>query len=289
MAVYVEERLQVRPNSLIVYGQLHGASHRRHDLHSPTISTYSGRVTNHTKKRISAALDNMIQKSVARFATAAAIDPAAAAAAAESDDPAQQPKMFMNFVTLTIASQKNLQVKESYDLLLAPWLRYSKNKMGMSDYVWKAEYQQRGQVHYHVATNVYMDWKTVRWKWNQLQRQNRLLDDFALRHGHFNPNSTDVHPVRSITAAAEYMAKEMCKDVQNAKTTKGKVWDCSKNLKIGRFNCGLTSENKDLIMEAIQMGEAEIIESDHCSIIKMRQPERVLDQLQLSQYKQHFS
>lgn len=209
-----------------------------------------------------------------------------AAAAAKPDE---KPKIAINFTTLTIASQKNLQVKEAYDNLLRPWLRYMKDKEGLRNYVWKAEYQKRGQVHYHIANDVYLDWKVVRWKWNQLQYRARLLDEFALKHGHFNPNSTDIHPAKNVHDALEYMAKEMCKDNQNQIKTKGKVWDCSENLKEGRFSCAMNEENEMMIDDAVQMGFAKKIESENCIIIKTNDPLKMLSNGQSALYRNYIS
>lgn len=267
--------LQVRSNSVIAYWLPLNTNHRRFNLQQPQLNPYSGQVTNHVKRRITSALDLLIQQADAKAAAAA--------------KPGEEKRLSINFTTLTIASQKNLEVKEAYDKLLRPWLRYMKDKTGMKNYVWKAEYQARGQVHYHVANDIYLDWKVVRWKWNQLQRKERLLDDFALKHGHFNPNGTDIHPARNVNEALEYMAKEMCKDSQNQISTKGKVWDCSENLKQGRFSCEMTEFNEAIIDDALQNGFAQKIESDNCVIIKTKEPQKLLSSFQLSGYSNYIS
>lgn len=266
---------QVRANSVVVYWLPLNTSHRRKLLPNPATSTYSGSVTPHVKRRLMCALDILVQRASHR--------------ANQSSVPEPNRKMIMNFVTLTIAETQNLTVSESYQRLLRPWLRYMKQKAGMKDYVWKAEYQKRGQVHYHLATDVYLDWKVVRWKWNQLQRKEKMLDKFALKYGHFNPNGTDVHPMRSVNDCLSYIAKEMCKDTQNQKKTKGKVWDCSENLKIGRYSTELTESNEALIDDAIQHGFADPIESENCIVIKTPVPLRVLTETQRIEYAKHFT
>jgi len=270
-----QQYLQVRSNAVVAYWLPLNTSHRRFNLQQPQLTPYSGTVTNHVKRRITSALDLLLQQADAK-ATAAAT-------------PEREKKLSVNFTTLTIASQQNLEVREAYDKLLRPWLRYMKDKYALKNYVWKAEYQARGQVHYHIANDIYLDWKVVRWKWNQLQRKERLLDDFARKHGHFNPNGTDVHPARNINEALDYMAKEMCKENQNQIVTKGKIWDCSENLKQGRFSCEMNEENEAMIDDAVQFKFAQKIESDNCIIIKTKEPLRLLSPAQNSFYANYIS
>lgn len=271
---YKQPHFQIRANGIVAYWLPLDAGHRRKSLQHPSLSTYSGKVTEGAKRRLMSALDILVQRAEVR-----------AEAAARADEP---PKMVMNFVTLTLAEQRNLEVKEAYEKLLRPWLRYMKDKAGMKDYVWKAEYQKRGQVHYHLATDIYLDWKTVRWKWNQLQRQERHLDAFALKYGHFNPNGTDVHPMRSVNDCLSYIGKEMCKNMQNQKVTKGKIWDCSESLKKGRYACEMTEENEALIDDALQHGFAEKIELENCIVIRCQTPRKILTEDQLNRYHTHI-
>ncbi len=266
---------QVRANALVVYSLPAVRHGKRFQLDTPGLTTYSGKVTGHAKKRLLAALDILVQKSKERVIY----------------NPVSRTKhdFKMSFITLTIASKVNLEVTEAYDKLLREWLRYMKRKMGMEKYVWKAEYQRRGQVHYHIATDNYIPWETIRWRWNQLQRRAGLLDEFASRFRHFNPNSTDVHSMQNVHDCLAYIGKEMCKDVQNQKVTKGKIWDCSTNLKIGRFSANAEWELFDNIDDAVQHGFATIIETDHCKIIKCKEPLKLIPEQHLSDYRIHIS
>lgn len=264
--------LQIRSNAIVVYWLPLNHFGKRHQLKLPT---YSGKVNSHVKRRMVSALDVMVQR-------------ADAAAAAAAEKFGTEKRLVMNFVTLTIAQKQNLSVSECYKKLLSKWLRYMKSKQGMTDYVWKAEYQKRGQVHYHVAVDKFIDWRVVRWKWNQLQRRERMLDDFAKKYGHFNPNSTDIHAMKSVVNCLDYIAKEMCKDIQNQKVTKGKVWDCSESLKRGRFSDELRQENMNLLDDALQHGFATEVKAENCVVVKLREPLKVLTENQRSQYFSHI-
>lgn len=193
----------------------------------------------------------------------------------------------MNFITLTIAHNRNLEMQEAYKKLLAPWLRYMRSKMGMTDYVWKGEYQKRGQVHYHLATNCYIPWSSVRWQWNTVQRRAGLLNEFARKYKHFNPPSTDIHSMVKVDDCLSYISKEMCKGMQNKIQTKGKIWDCNLELKRGRYSDMLTTDMEMLLDDALQHGFAEKIESDHCIILKTKNPLLFLNDRQKKDYFNH--
>lgn len=126
-----EPHYQVRSNAILIYYLPLERKGRRYQFKIGLDKTYSGKVTSHTKKRLLSALDLLVQRSP----TKRIFNPIS-----ESFHDFK-----MNFITLTVADGKNLEVKEAYDKLLRPWLRHMKKKQGLSDYVWKAEYQKRGQ------------------------------------------------------------------------------------------------------------------------------------------------
>lgn len=266
---------QIRANAIILYGQPERHYGRRYQLPMPKLSTYSGKVTTHAQKRLMKALDLLVQRSpIQRI---------------HNTVTGTDHDFKLNFITLTVANQKNMAMQDGHRLLLAPWIRYMRRKQGMKDYVWKGEYQRRGQIHYHVGTNCYIPWPTVRWQWNQNQRRAGLLDDFARKHRHYNPPSTDVHGMRNVQDCLSYIAKEMCKKNQNQITTKGKVWDCNRELKRDRYSDIITTDMEDLIDDAIQHGFAERIDTEHCTIVRTDNPLAFLTQKEKAQYQQHIT
>lgn len=265
---------QVRSDSLLLYElplERHG---RRHQLPIPGKATYSGKVTPHARRRLRRALDILTQKSETHWVT----------------NPYTERSMpfRMAFITLTIALEKNLEVKEAYETLLGKWLRYMKRKQGLESYVWKAEYQKRGQVHYHLATDTFIEANVISWYWNKLQRKAGYLKNFALRYGHYKPPSTHVRSVLDLGEINAYISKEMCKGVQNQKATPGKIWDCSTDLKKQRYSDFATAEIFDLIDDAIQHGFAEVVESEHYTIIKSDTPVRMLSAQEQQRYRQYL-
>lgn len=225
-------------------------------------ATYSGKTTQHGRKRILAAVDVLLQKSPNRRI----FNPVKGG---EHD-------FRIGFWTLTLADEKFHTATETYKLCLKPFLRAMRG-WGCEDYIWKAELTKRGQLHYHLTTNQFVHYEQLRAEWNKLQKRAGWLDSFARRHKHFNPNSTDVHAVWKVRNLAGYMAKYLAKVESEKEATEGKVWDCSKTLKIPRYTTELTSEMEDRITEACDLGFAEAIRLDNCTIIRTDNPAGILD------------
>ena len=198
----------------------------------------------------------------------------------------------INFITLTVSSHRNISINEGYRNLLKPYLRKLR-KSGSISYIWKAEYQKRGQLHYHLTTNSFVHWQDIRNTWNNLQRKGRYLDDYALKYGHFDANSTDVHSVYKIRDIAAYLGKYMSKPVVNhhktapgtkVKYEKGKIWDCSKDLKLPQYSFVPDNRIIDEINYQVGNGSIKKIELDHCVIFKKKNPASLLSPLESSFY-----
>lgn len=191
------ECLQVRSNGLILFDMSDLRNHQRYNLQEDDTERYSGIMTNHARKRLSCALDVMIQRNPPR----------------RIFNPISETHhdFSINFVTLTLSGNKGWGAKQGYDKLLSKWLRYMRDKYSVREYVWKCELQQNGRPHWHVATNEFIPWQVIRWKWNSLQKQEGLLQAYARKYGNFNPNSTDIHAVEKVQDIHRYISKEITK------------------------------------------------------------------------------
>ncbi len=156
-------------------------------------------------------------------------------------------KWKINFITLTLSySQGDFTDPEIMVKCFQPMLRILREKFGVVSYVWRAERQVNGNIHYHIMTDTWCNWRYVRTYWNRCQNKLGLIDQFEKEHGHRDPNSTDIHSVKAIRNLAAYMAKYMAKGAPKEKklwqsdapaenVINGKVWDCSMNLKKAKF------------------------------------------------------
>lgn len=116
----------------------------------------------------------------------------------------------VNFITLTLSAGQAHTDKFILDHVLDPFLKWLKRK-GVTLYIWKAETQDNGNIHFHITTNHYIHWKSIRNKWNQLQDTHGYLKRFFDSHGHHDPNSTDVKAVKNTKQIISYMSKYLRK------------------------------------------------------------------------------
>jgi hypothetical protein len=282
--------LQVRSKSIIVYNLFERKAYRSisqltSDKKLKERETYTGRLCPGAKKRLTKAVELITQAAIKdknfTFTHAKTLKQVRA-------------KFRLNFITLTIHSPaRMIEGKEGHSKCLEPLLKWLRDHYDLTMYVWKAELQQRGQLHYHITSNCFVPWQELRDKWNDLQVNAGYLSQYQIDKGHKNANSTDVHSVYKIKDMAKYLQKCICKnvrkkdgsivsefnkDMQNAQTIGGKVWDCSLNLKtFGHYtiDCGgqlADQEIKNIELAAKKEKGCSIHYTDNCTIYGFEKP-----------------
>jgi len=192
------------------------------------IPTYQGELSSHSRRRLSKSLALLIEISRKKKVT---------------NPSTGKPMIFrLAFITLTLsAPQYPYTDKDVKKNLLEPFLRYWRAK-GMRHYVWRSEQQKNGNIHFHILTDTFCLHSDIRNSWNNIQNRLEFIDYFEKKHGHRDPNSTDVKAVKGENETKAYLLKYMLKsdgegsqqnlEFEDKEKQKGKVWDCSLSLKI---------------------------------------------------------
>lgn len=221
-------------NGVVVWRTLLKAgSQNRFNFHNPDTPlikkiTYQGEITEHSRRRLSKAIQLLADITEPHYVY--------------NEITNKRQKFLLAFWTLTLSAPQyfisDSQIKKQ---LLEPFLRKMRAK-GLKNYIWKAELQQNGNIHFHLLTDFFMEYYRIRDMWNNCQSQLGFISDFERRHGHRDPNSTDVKAVNNIKNLAAYLSKYMLKPTKKSQQQKlapvidlqrkGKVWDCSLNLKL---------------------------------------------------------
>jgi len=115
-------------------------------------------------------------------------------------------------------------------VLLHRFINAARYKFRLKNYVWKVEAQATGSIHIHITSDTYMDCHALRKMWNRILRDTPVMEDFVARHGHSQPNSTDVHSVRDVRNLGAYMASYMSKKEKGKRPCGGKLWSSSNQL-----------------------------------------------------------
>lgn len=168
----------------------------------------------------------------------------------------------LSFITLTLCSAQVNTDQFITKNLLSPFLDLCRKKQLFRNYVWRAEKQKNGNIHYHIVTDSLVDYRVVYHFWRlQLDRMGYLqvytnkfsamsfleycnlkghknTDKETLRRrynkgssqGWRNPNCTDVKYIQSESGVAKYISKYVSKDDNSENIVTGRIWGCSQEV-----------------------------------------------------------
>jgi hypothetical protein len=172
----------------------------------------------------------------------------------------------LNFITLTLPSLDHEITDHQFkNKLLKVWLQRIKYRHGLKNYVWKVETQKNGNIHAHITTDCFIHYADIRDSWNSILVKNGLMRSFADKHGHSDPNSTDVKSVKNIRNLSAYLSKYFSKSETDRRNVKGRLWASSYSLSDKNVcNIIVNPTDDDNILDPLISCNAEIIkvESD---------------------------
>lgn len=238
--------------------------------------TYKGELTKGAKKRLTKAIELLCQVSKSQRI--------------KNTVTGKMQWHRLSFITLTVSQTENISAKEAYHKAFKHWLQWFRRTMNVKTYVWKAEIQERGQIHYHITTPSFIHYQLIKDKWNNLQSKAGWLKEYHAKYGQQMPNSTDIHETKHVGNLASYLIKEFCKSIQNPQT-EGKIWDCSENLKAyGYYTISENVHNNKCLEEIREKSPHRIKILDQCTVIKLKKQSlsQILTLQQLQEYDKHM-
>jgi hypothetical protein len=117
----------------------------------------------------------------------------------------------VNFITLTLASKQVHTHQAIKAKLLNQFLIEAKKKWNLTNYVWRAEQQKNGNLHFHILSDKFIPYNELRDCWNRIQNKLGYIDRFKKTEHKRSPNSTDIHSLRKINNVYQYVTKYMTK------------------------------------------------------------------------------
>lgn len=150
-----------------------------------------------------------------------------------------------NFLTFSLASPQIHDDNLIKSKLLNTMLVHLRQKWGVKYYLWRAEAQANGNIHFHVICDKYIPWWELRHYWNKVQNNLGYVDQYTKKYINLNfnqylsfnpindkyslsdrkkaydagcacgwtdPNSTDIHSVKHVKNLGGYIAKEVSKN-----------------------------------------------------------------------------
>lgn len=134
-----------------------------------------------------------------------------------------------SFVTLTLPYTQMHCDKVIKRECLNNFLIYIKRAHNASNYLWKAEVQRNGNIHFHILFDKYIPWREVRNIWNRSVNRLGYVDWFCTENDSLDPNSTDIHSLKKVKNIRSYIAKYVSKQIEGRNIC-GHAWGRSENL-----------------------------------------------------------
>jgi hypothetical protein len=74
----------------------------------------------------------------------------------------------LSFIDLTLPTVQKHSDEYIKKHMLSPFLKWMQRSWSCNSYIWKAEVQNEGNLHFHITTNKFIHWKSIRTKWNRI-------------------------------------------------------------------------------------------------------------------------
>lgn len=132
-------------------------------------------------------------------------------------------KYRLNFITLTLPSEQKHSDTEIKKHCLNQFITELRRDFELCRYVWKAELQSNGNIHFHIITDIFIDYTVIRDKWNRCLEKLGYISEFEKTHNHRNPNSTDIKTLKSSRQGAKYICKYIGKSLNKSFNLNSKV------------------------------------------------------------------
>lgn len=152
----------------------------------------------------------------------------------------------LTFITLTLPAKQRHSDNEIKKSCLNQFLVELRHNYDIKKYIWKAEKQANGNIHFHIIADNFIQWQDIRSSWNRIVNKLGYVDDFEKNMREFykdgfklstnkldkrtpqqqkqayknlvnsefkNPNSTDIHALYKVKNIQAYMSKYLTKGV----------------------------------------------------------------------------
>lgn len=161
----------------------------------------------------------------------------------------------INFITLTLPTAQKHSDGHVKNNMLQPFLRWMAKSHNANSYIWKAEAQSNGNIHFHITTNKFIHWKSVRAKWNRILAVNNYCKVFQDGTNDKGDAATQIKSVKNDKSIELYMMKYMMKNETDKRQIEGRLWAGSENLNVSSLVIDEIDENFQTTKDALHNPE----------------------------------
>jgi hypothetical protein len=246
--------LSVHPSSIVLYNEVNWSNGRpakrdfdkENEVLNDRTSNFKGKenkanglISKHAKKKIDRSIDYLLTVSKTKKV--------------QSRYRNSNFTFKIAFITLTLPSTQTHDDNTIKKTCFDPFLLEIKKYYKVQNYVWRAEKQKNGNIHFHIIIDSFIPYQELKDRWNRIVNRlgyvsqyqknmkkyyaegfkvnEKYLDKWNLaaqkrayekakKNDYQSPNSTDVHSVRKIKNLKAYVSKYMIKnEIENQKLT----------------------------------------------------------------------
>lgn len=194
--------ISIKPNCLSLYTDYSSVRHRKKLLaeispRSVTRILNTGTMSRQSSSKFKLAMDylSLITKTKKVF----------------NDSTGKIFYMTHNFITLTLSDKQKHSDGWIKKHLLKNWFDTIKKSFPAISFVWKAETQANGNLHFHIITDHFIPFTYINKTWNRIQWKNGYMKKYLSDHGHINAPSTEVQKIKNDKVLKKYLMKYMIK------------------------------------------------------------------------------
>lgn len=238
----VEEKVKVMPSFVVAYPQFYtddGLKLRGGNKDIREVSKkHNNTISRQAKRKIEKAINYTVLMSKTKTCYNSVTDSTF--------------KFKISFITLTLSSHQIHSDNYIKEQLLQPFLQQLRQKYKVKYYVWKAERQQNGRIHFHIICDQFVHWKALQYDWNKIQDKLQYITRYweqkqsstsfpTTKSELYGVNSTDIHSVKKVRDLGRYLCKYFDKNYSknrikiksSAERSKCKVFKCSESVTKG--------------------------------------------------------
>ena len=173
----------------------------------------------------------------------------------------------INFITLTLPSKQIHTDQTIKKECLNQFLIEAKKKWNLTNYIWRAEKQKNGNIHFHILSDRFIPFQELRDNWNRIVEKLGYVTRFRQKNGLKKPNSTDIHSLNKVKNVSQYILKYMVKKEETL-CNDGRIWATSttlSNIKGGQDEIEKGYEKE--LQKIKELKRTKTIEKDYITMI----------------------
>mgnify|MGYP006873019706 CR=1 FL=1 len=142
----------------------------------------------------------------------------------------ERKRRYFVMITLTLPTAQQESDNKLKRKFLNIWLQRLERVHKGINYLWVAEVQKNGNLHFHIVVDRWVNYLWVSSTWNKTLANGEYINEFEKKFGHRNPPTTKVTGQKKMKDPALYITKYISK-AENRRKIEGHCWYCCDNLK----------------------------------------------------------